>query len=75
VPLAAFAQWTDAGALRLRTFVALPDGSRKLAAEGEATPTTLGDADALGVRVAQQMLDGGAREILAALVVDTPPAT
>lgn len=75
VPLAAFAQWTDAGALRLRTFVALPDGSRKLAAEDEATPTTLGDADALGVRVAQQMLDGGAREILAALVVDTPPAT
>lgn len=75
VPLAAFAHWTDAGALRLRAFVASQDGRRKLAAEGEATPTTLAEADALGARVAQQMLDGGARDILATLGADAPPAT
>ena len=75
VPLAAFAQWSDAGTLRLRAFVASQDGTRKLAADGEAVPTTLAEADALGARVAQQMLDGGARDILAMLVADTPPAT
>ncbi|NWK45252.1 hydroxymethylbilane synthase [Ralstonia pickettii] len=75
VPLAAFAQWSDAGTLRLRAFVASQDGSRKLAADGEDKPSTLADADALGVRVAQQMLAGGARDILAMLGADAPPAT
>lgn len=75
VPLAAFAQWSDAGTLRLRAFVASQDGTRKLAADGEATPGTLAEADALGVRVAQQMLAGGARDILAMLGADAPPAT
>ncbi len=75
VPLAAFAQWTDAGALRLRAFVASPDGRRKLAAEGETAPATLAEADALGASVAQQMLDGGAHDILATLGADAPPAT
>ncbi|ALF88764.1 MULTISPECIES: hydroxymethylbilane synthase [Ralstonia solanacearum species complex] len=75
VPLAAFAHWTDAGALRLRAFVASQDGRRKLAAEGEATPATLAEAEALGARVAQQMLDGGAWDILATLGADAPPAT
>lgn len=55
VPLASFAQWSDGGTLRLRAFVASQDGTRKLAADGEATPSTLAEADALGVRVAQQM--------------------
>ncbi|CAJ0808189.1 MULTISPECIES: hydroxymethylbilane synthase [Ralstonia] len=75
VPLAAFAQWSEAGTLRLRAFVASQDGTRKLAADGEATPSTLAEADALGVQVAQQMLNGGAREILAMLGADAPPAT
>lgn len=75
VPLASFAQWSDAGTLRLRAFVASQDGTRKLAADGEATPSTLAEADALGVQVAQQMLNGGAREILAMLGADAPPAT
>ncbi|CAJ0777687.1 Porphobilinogen deaminase [Ralstonia mannitolilytica] len=75
VPLAAFAQWSDAGTLRLRAFVASQDGTRKLAADGEAAPATLAEADALGVRVARQMLDGGARDILAMLGADAPPAT
>ena len=75
VPLASFAQWSDAGTLRLRAFVASQDGTRKLAADGEATPATLAEADALGVRVAQQMLAGGARDILAMLGADAPPAT
>ncbi|MET3447704.1 hydroxymethylbilane synthase [Ralstonia sp. 1138] len=75
VPLASFAQWSGAGTLRLRAFVASQDGTRKLAADGEATPSTLAEADALGVRVAQQMLAGGARDILAMLGADAPPAT
>lgn len=75
VPLASFAQWSDTGTLRLRAFVASQDGTRKLAAEGEAKPATLADADALGVQVAQQMLNGGARDILAMLGADAPPAT
>ena len=75
VPLASFAQWSDAGTLRLRAFVASQDGTRKLAADGEATPSTLAEADALGVHVAQQMLTGGARDILAMLGADAPPAT
>ena len=75
VPLASFAQWSDTGSLRLRAFVASQDGTRKLAVDGEATPSTLAEADALGVRVAQQMLAGGARDILAMLGADAPPAT
>lgn len=75
VPLASFAQWSDTGTLRLRAFVASQDGTRKLAVDGEATPSTLAEADALGVRVAQQMLAGGARDILAMLGADAPPAT
>ncbi|CAJ0695347.1 MULTISPECIES: hydroxymethylbilane synthase [Ralstonia] len=75
VPLASFAQWSDTGTLRLRAFVASQDGTRKLAADGEATPSTQAEADALGVRVAQQMLAGGARDILAMLGADAPPAT
>lgn len=61
--------------LRLRAFVASPDGRRKLAAEAEATPATPAEAEALGARVAQQMLDGGAHDILATLGADAPPAT
>ncbi|ANH73739.1 porphobilinogen deaminase [Ralstonia insidiosa] len=75
VPLASFAQWSESGTLRLRAFVASQDGTRKLAADGEATPSTPAEADALGVQVAQQMLNGGAREILAMLGADAPPAT
>jgi len=63
VPLGGFAEIQE-GQLRLRGFVATPDGSRLLRAEQTAAadaPETLGEA------VAQDLLQQGAGEILAAL--------
>lgn len=63
VPLGAYAVVQD-GALWLRGFVALPDGTRILRAEQRGG---FDEAEALGLTVAQALLDQGAREILAAL--------
>ena len=63
MPLGGFAEMQE-GQLRLRGFVATPDGSRLLRAEQTAAadaPETLGEA------VAQDLLQQGAGEILAAL--------
>jgi len=63
VPLGGFAEVQE-GQLRLRGFVATPDGSRLLRAE----QTAAADApEALGEAVAQDLLQQGAGEILAAL--------
>lgn len=65
VPLGGFAEVQN-GRLRLRGFVATPDGARLLRAEqigGLAQP------EALGERVAQDLLGQGAGEILAALAL------
>ena len=63
VPLGGFAEMQE-GQLRLRGFVATPDGSRLLRAE----QTAAADApEALGEAVAQDLLQQGAGEILAAL--------
>ena len=63
VPLGAFAE-IEAGRLRLRGFVAAPDGSRMASAElrGEQA-----DAEALGLKLAEELRARGAEEILAAL--------
>ncbi len=63
VPLGAYAEATD-GRLRLRGFVALPDGTRIASAElaGE-----LRHAEALGLALANALRAQGADEILAAL--------
>jgi len=63
VPLGGFAEMQN-GTLRLRGFVATPDGSRLLRAE---MSTAAGDPEALGDAVAQNLLRQGAGEILAAL--------
>ena len=63
VPLGGFAE-TQNGKLRLRGFVATPDGSRLLRAE---MTTSAGDPEVLGDDVAQNLLRQGAGEILAAL--------
>ena len=63
VPLGGFAEMQN-GTLRLRGFVATPDGSRLLRAE---MTTSAGDPEALGDAVAQNLLRQGAGEILAAL--------
>lgn len=61
VPLGAFAQFADDGALSLRAFIASLDGAQVLRAEGAAT-VAAGDvagAEALGQRVAQELIDAG----------------
>ncbi|MDP1635021.1 MAG: hydroxymethylbilane synthase [Gallionellaceae bacterium] len=66
VPLGGFAEVQGGQKLRMRGFVATPDGARILRAEqvgGVAQPEALGDA------VAQALLKQGAGEILAALAL------
>jgi len=62
VPLAALAEPTPAGGLRLRGLVASPDGKRLVRAEGEGA-----DPAALGREVADALLARGAGAILDAL--------
>ncbi|MFA7300653.1 MAG: hydroxymethylbilane synthase, partial [Sideroxydans sp.] len=63
VPLGGFAEM-QADGLRMRGFVATPDGSRMLRAEHLGDRT---QPEALGDTVAQDLLRQGAGEILAAL--------
>jgi len=67
VPIGAFAQQLD-GVIRLRGFVASPDGSRYVWAERRA-PSLSADPEELGRILADELLAGGARDILAALDV------
>ncbi len=60
VPIAAFAEW-QGGRLRLRALVGEPDGSRLIHAAGEAPGE---QAEALGLRVAEDLLAQGAAAIL-----------
>lgn len=62
VPLAGFAEPLAGGRLRLRGLVASPDGARIVRAEGEGD-----EPEALGRRVAEALLAGGAGALLAAL--------
>jgi hydroxymethylbilane synthase len=65
VPLGAFAQ-RETGVMRLRGFVASPDGARIV--RGEVSCASMQrDPEALGFELAEQLAAGGAREILAAL--------
>ena len=63
VPLGAFGE-IENGRLRLRGFVAAPDGSRMASAELRGDPA---DAEALGQSLADELRARGAEEILAAL--------
>lgn len=63
VPLGGFAEIQD-GKLRMRGFVASPDGQRMLRAEAIGDPT---DPEAMGKQIADALLAQGAGEILAAL--------
>jgi hydroxymethylbilane synthase len=65
VPLGGFAE-VQGGQLRMRGFVASPDGKRMLRAEQSGS---LSDPEALGNAVAQELLRQGAGEILAALAL------
>jgi hydroxymethylbilane synthase len=61
-PIAAFAEVTEAGGLRMRSLVASEDGRNLVRAEGSGR-----DPESLGQEVAEELLDAGGREILAAL--------
>jgi hydroxymethylbilane synthase len=62
-PLAAHARDEDGGPLRIVGMCGMPDGSRILRAEVAGAPD---EAEALGVRLAEELLAQGAAEILAA---------
>jgi len=66
VPLGAYGEMRD-GRLFLRGFVALPDGSRIARAELSGDADGGGDAEALGLKLADALRSQGAGEILAAL--------
>lgn len=61
VPLAGFAERFDGGTLRFRGLVSSLDGRRIARAEATASES---EAEGLGARVAEVLLDNGGREIL-----------
>lgn len=73
VPLGAFAQIQTGAAneLRLRGFVAMPDGKRVISAESTVVLTDTADklevAEALGLRVADELCQQGANGIISSL--------
>jgi hydroxymethylbilane synthase len=68
VPLGAFA-WSEGGAVRMRGFVASPDGTRLAASELDGGRLDA-DPEAFGQEMAAHLAAGGAREILAGLPHD-----
>jgi hydroxymethylbilane synthase len=65
VPIGAYAQRVDGG-WYLRGFVASPDGKKYVRAE-ERVQELAANPEEIGQAVAEQLMAGGAREILAAL--------
>ncbi len=65
VPLGAYAR-REGDRIRLRGFVASPDGARMVRGEVACSPSER-DPESLGLELAEQLAAGGAREILAAL--------
>jgi hydroxymethylbilane synthase len=69
VPLGAYAS-READAVRLRGFVASPDGARMV--RGEVVCASMQrDPESVGLELAERLAAGGAREILAALTYDS----
>jgi hydroxymethylbilane synthase len=64
VPIACFAQLTEDNQIFLRSLVGQPDGSQLLHSQGYAPRA---DSEALGVRLAEELLNQGAGEILQAV--------
>jgi len=63
VPLGGFGQISE-GVLRLRGFVASPDGTRMISSELSGKPESV---EIMGAQLASHLKDQGAEEILAAL--------
>jgi hydroxymethylbilane synthase len=60
-PVAAHAVLLESGALSLRVWIGLPDGSASASAGGEGD-----DPEALGLAIAQEALEAGGRPLLEA---------
>lgn len=70
VPIGSYAELKD-GELWLRALVGAPDGSVLVRGERRGKPA---DAEVMGVSLAEELLDKGAREILAAVYDGDAPA-
>lgn len=70
VPIGSYAELTD-GELWLRALVGAPDGSQMVRGERRGKPQ---DAEQLGISLAEELLNNGAREILADVYNGEPPA-
>ena len=70
VPIGSYAELID-GELWLRALVGAPDGSQMVRGERRGKPQ---DAEQLGISLAEELLDNGAREILADVYNGEPPA-
>ena len=70
VPIGSYAELKD-GELWLRALVGAPDGSQMVRGERRGSPQ---DAEQLGISLAEELLNNGAREILADVYNGEPPA-
>jgi hydroxymethylbilane synthase len=68
VPIGSYAELIN-GELWLRALVGAPDGSQMVRGERRGQPE---DAEQLGVSLAEELLDNGAREILADVYAEKP---
>jgi hydroxymethylbilane synthase len=68
VPIGSYAELIN-GELWLRALVGAPDGSQVVRGERRGQPE---DAEALGISLAEELLDNGARDILAAVYEEKP---
>ena len=69
VPIGSYAELIN-GELWLRALVGAPDGSQVVRGERRGQPE---DAERLGVSLAEELLDNGARGILAAVYAGEAP--
>ncbi|VTM90196.1 Porphobilinogen deaminase [Raoultella ornithinolytica] len=69
VPIGSYAELIN-GELWLRALVGAPDGSQVVRGERRGQPE---DAERLGVSLAEELLDSGARDILAAVYAGEAP--
>lgn len=70
MPIGSYAELIN-GELWLRALVGAPDGSQMVRGERRGKPQ---DAEQLGISLAEELLDNGAREILADVYDGEPPA-
>ena len=69
MPIGSYAELID-GELWLRALVGAPDGSHTVRGERRGRPE---DAERLGVALAEELLDNGARDILAVVYAGEAP--